>query len=368
MKILMVQGGFGAGGAEKVMAMLATHRAGMGDQVHVAAMYMPAGGSYFDYPPDVALHVVAAEAPTGKLLHLRRMTALRNLIRRLNPDLIVSFLTKINCLTLLAAIGTGIPVVISERNNPKLQSVRFWRRLQHLLAPRASGIVMQTRAARDDMPDRQRRRAQVIPNPCEPVAFSPMAPGPECRFVAVGRLDRQKGFDLLIDAFAGLPDPSAARLTIFGDGPERQDLISRIRIRGLDGRVTLGGVTQSPAAWLGAGHAVVVSSRYEGFPNVVAEASCSGLPIISFDCPHGPDEMVRDGLNGLIVPPQDVAGLTDAMLRMIRDQDLRNRLGQSAHLTRQMLDPARIMSAWDDLIADASGMAQSPRLASASSS
>lgn len=368
MKILMVQGGFGAGGAEKIMAMLAAHRRQSGDEVHVAGMFMPETGSYFEYPADIPLHVLAPGAAADKLLQLRRLNALRRLIRAHRPDLIISFLTKVNCLSLLAAMGTGIPVIISERNNPKIQSARFWGRLQHLLAPRAAGIVMQTEGARADLPPREGRRSRVIPNPCQPVAFQRHQPGPVCQFIAVGRLDPQKGFDLLIDAFAALPDPLAARLTIFGDGLARDALAARIADHGMTAQISLAGVTQSPADWLGLGDAVVVSSRYEGFSNVVAEASCSGLPVISFDCPYGPGEMIRHDRNGLIVPPLDVAGLTAAMQRFIGDRDLRGRLGQSPDLTRQMLDPERVMSLWDCLIADACRVGQAPMPASASSS
>ncbi|MFD1794967.1 glycosyltransferase [Paracoccus aurantiacus] len=355
MKILFIQGGFGAGGAEKVMADVAAHRLAQGDEVDVAAMVMPKEGSFFDYPAGVRLHVLDApnRKPGGRLLQPRRAFAIRRLIKKVQPDIIVSFLTKVNCLTLLAATGTGIPVVISERNNPAVQSARFWRRLQIALMPRAAGIAMQTEGAASDLPPAQQARSHIIPNPCLPVAYTPAPPSDTCRFVAVGRLDHQKGFDMLLDAFARLPRELPANLTIFGEGKARPRLEKQIRDLKLEGRARLGGLVPTAADWLSKGDAVVVSSRYEGFCNVVAEATCSGFPTISFDCPFGPSEMVRDGKNGLLVANGDIVGLGAAMTWVASDRALRERLGKSAHIVADKLDPAHIMSQWDTIIAEA---------------
>lgn len=354
----MVQGGFGTGGAEKIMAAIAAHRQARGDEVQVAGMFMPPAGPFFPYPRGVRLHVLAPDAPRGKLLHLRRLAAIRRLIRDARPDVILSFLTKVNCLTLLAARGTGIPVVISERNNPAMQSPGFWNRAQQVLAQGAAGIVLQTQGQGDDLPPGLRARAVVIHNFCTPIPFRRAPPGPDCHFIAVGRLDAQKGFDLLIRAFAQVPHPGA-RLTIFGEGPERKALDAQVCASGLSGRVTLPGIAQGPQDWLGAGHVLVVSSRYEGFSNVVAEATCSGLPVVSFDCPYGPSEMIVEERNGLLVPPGDVAALAGAMARLAADPGLRNRLGQAAPIAAGRLDPDRIMARWDTVI----GAAHQPRKA-----
>lgn len=352
MRILMIQAGFHAGGAEKVMAALATHRHGHGDEVHVAGMVMPEGGSFFAYPPGVTLHLLGADAKArgGPLLQPRRALEVGRLIRKLRPDLIVSFLTKVNCMTLIAATGTGIPVIISERNNPSAQSARFWRKLQRRLMPRAAGIAMQTADAAADLPPRQRDRAHIIPNPCLPVAFTRANPAEHCRFVAVGRLVEQKGFDRLIDAFAALPPDLPASLDIFGEGGLHDALTAQIAARGMEGRIRLAGLARSAADWLGAGDVLVVSSRYEGFSNVLAEATCSGLPAIGFDCRYSIAELIRDGENGLLVRDGDQAAMTAAMARVAADPVLRARLGQSVQIMADRLDPAQIMAQWDQLI------------------
>lgn len=351
MKLLLVQGGFGAGGAEKVMAALANHRAAGGDDVHVAAMAMPLGGPFFAYDAGVRLHVIPSGP--GLLRHPARARGIRRLIRQLRPDLVISFLTKVNCLSLIAAMGTGVPVVVSERNNPAQQSAGSWRRLQAALLPRAAGIAMQTRDAAADLPPGAARRAHVIANPCRPVPFRRAGDGPRCRFVAVGRLDPQKGFDRLIDAFAALPPDLPAELAIFGTGPLRVALQGRIEASGAGDRIRLAGQARSPAEWLGAGDVLVLSSRYEGFSNVLAEAATSGLPALAFDCPFGVRDIIENEVNGLVVPDGDLDALTAAMARLVRDKDLRARLSQSPQGIAARLDPARIMGQWDALIAEA---------------
>lgn len=364
MKILMLQGGFGAGGAEKMMADLAAHRVQHGDQIVVAAMKMPGARSFFPYPEAVELHVLdRPDAKPGLLLHPHRARAIRQLIKAERPDLVISFLTKVNCLTLLAATGTGIPVIISERNNARAQAPRFWRRLQNLLAPRAAGIAMQTHAAAKDLPPAEGKRAHVIPNHCLPVSFVPAPAADHCRFVAVGRLTEQKGFDLLIEAFGKLPADLPATLSIFGEGEAHQRLQSLITRSGLTDRVRLAGLVPTAADWLGAGDVLVVSSRYEGFCNVVAEATCSGFPIISFDCPYGPSEMVRNEKNGLLVPNGDVDAMSAAMERLARDPELRKRLASSPEIMAERLDKGRIMAKWDRLIDEAAQC--SPRISPA---
>lgn len=353
MKLMMIQGGFGAGGAEKIMAQVATHRHGKGDQVNVVAMHMPDGGSFFPYPDGIPLTVLAGHVPRNRLLHARRLYAIRRHIRQTRPDMILSFLTKINCLTLMAVRGTGIPVAISERNNARVQSW-FWANLQNSLARRAAAVVMQTQGGRDVLPPDLRDRALIVPNVCSAVQFRRLPPVPGlCRFIAVGRLDAQKGFDILIRAFGALPAFPATRLTIYGEGPERAALERQVRDAGLTDRIRLPGLVTTPRGWLEAGDVLVVSSRFEGFSNVVAEAASSGLPIVSFDCPFGPREMIREGLNGLLVPPADEAALTRAMARLALNPDLRDRLSRHPHLIAQHLHPDRVMRLWDAVIEEA---------------
>jgi len=350
MRLLIVQGGFGTGGAEKIIAMIAAHRARLGDTVEVLGFDMPPGGSYFAYPDTVRL---TTPAPGQGRTPLARLAEIRKAIRRSEPDLVLSFLTKINVLSLLAATGLGVPVVISERNNPQLQKAHpLWRLAQSLLARRAAALVMQTERARDQLPAALHGRAHVIPNPSAPIADFPVAPRPDgLRLAAVGRLDWQKGFDMLLQAMpairAACPD---VRLTVHGEGPERAALEAQRDRLGLGDSVRLAGVSAAPGAWLAEADILVAPSRFEGFPNVVAEATVSGLPVVAFDCDYGPQELIEEGQNGLLVPLGDIGALAAAVIRLIGDAELRQRMGAAAEINRNRLAPDRILGAWDAVI------------------
>ncbi|MEE4014598.1 glycosyltransferase family 4 protein [Roseibium sp. FZY0029] len=353
MKLLFVQAGLGAGGTEKIVAMLAAHRAELGDEVHVAAMTCPGAGSYFAYPDSVVLHVLDRTDGKGLLpLPLRRLANIRKLVRSLSPDACLSFLTKINVLTLLAA-GSSVPVIASERNNPLAQSAHpLWRRAQNVLMPKAAAMVMQTDRARQDLPARVQACAQVIPNPCAPVEG--VAPSPDGnRLVAVGRLDQQKGFDLLIDAMSLVREKQPdARLTIYGEGAARACLEAQRDRLGLQDVVALPGKSARPGEWIRNADILVLSSRFEGFPNVLAEAVVSGLPVIGFDCPYGPRELILDGKNGLLVRDGDVKALAEAIDRLMSNPALRAAMADGNGHLRQKLAPETILALWDRTISD----------------
>jgi glycosyltransferase involved in cell wall biosynthesis len=138
-------------------------------------------------------------------------------------------------------------------------------------------------------------------------------------FVAMGRLEHQKGFDLLIDAFAQLSRDVSARLLIFGEGNLRAELQSRIDRYGLGDRILLPGYTPAPSAQMRAATAFVLSSRYEGFGLVLVEALAAGTRVIATDCDYGPAELLQGGRFGTLVPAGDPAALAAAMRGVLGD-------------------------------------------------
>ncbi|UWR09352.1 glycosyltransferase family 4 protein (plasmid) [Ruegeria sp. B32] len=345
--------GLGAGGAERVVMLLANHWVAQGHEVHIISFDAPDAPIYFDVPPTVALHRLDLSHPgLGPLRVLRRLMALRRVLVKIEPDTLISFLTKNNVLALLSTWGRSIHTVVCERNNPMRQEANsLWGRLLARLYPLADAIVMQTRASLVCLPKGVESAAFVIPNPIEtPTALPPEESEPKI-LVAVGRLVSQKGFDLLIDAFAPIQDEfSDWQLKIFGDGPLRDSLASRISACGGSERIFLAGQTDTPGAWIREGHAFVLSSRFEGFPNVLGEAMAAGMPVVSFDCPFGPAEMVTDGVDGLLVPDGDVEELANALRRLLSNRDFRAKLANEARKSSARFTVPRVAAQWDALL------------------
>ncbi len=219
------------------------------------------------------------------------------------------------------------------------------------LASRAAAHVLQTEGSRAALPPDFRDRAVVIPNPVEPLPNAILPGGRPCSLVAVGRLTPQKGFDLLIAAFAQVAHSHPEwHLTIFGDGAERGVLEQQVADLSLADRICLAGTTKAPCGWRAGADAFVLSSRFEGFPNVLGEAMAAGLPVVAFDCPWGPADLIEDGISGLLVAPEDVNALAAALDRVLGSEWLRASLGGAARRRVLRFAPDHVMTQWDHLL------------------
>jgi glycosyltransferase involved in cell wall biosynthesis len=169
--------------------------------------------------------------------------------------------------------------------------------------------------------------------------------------VAIGRLGREKGFDLLIQAFS---DSALAvggyKLVILGEGQERSALEGQIGALGLVDSVSLPGHVGNVAQWLSKAQIFVLSSRYEGFPNALLEAMQLGVPSISFDCPSGPSDIIRNEHNGLLVPPENIEALSAALVRLASDRDLQKKFSTAARSINDQFSPQKIYRQWIEVI------------------
>jgi glycosyltransferase involved in cell wall biosynthesis len=350
------------GGAEGVVAKMANFWAARGKAVTVITLSGEGGDTY---PLDNRVTRIALDAmreSRGPLQaianNVRRVRSLRRAIARSAPETVISFTDRMNVLTLLACRPLGVDTVISERIDPSRYEIgRGWSWLRRRVYPSARALVVQTERVRRQMAGVMRGRPlYVIPNAVEapPPAGPRLAADDPARLrwiIAVGRLAPQKGFDLLIDAFSRIAERHPQwSLKILGEGPDRSSLARLIDVKRLAGRVVLAGWEPHPAAVLRQGDLFVLSSRFEGFPNALLEAMACGVPSISFDCPSGPAEIIRDETDGLLVPPEDVAGLAAAIDRAMTDEALRQRLSAEAVHVVERFSVERYFARWDAVL------------------
>jgi len=359
LRIVIVLPSLGAGGTERVVNFLANRWTAKGWQVTILTLDAAGDRSYYSYSPDVVIERLGLPPQrrnrmAGWWLAGRRTWLFRDRIKALQPDVAVSFLSRTNVLVMLASRGLATPVIVSERNNPALQTIGpIWSGLRGLLYPSAFGLVTMTKGARDFFTPRQRRRSWVIPN----FAVAQPAKAAAARgltIVAVGRLVEQKGFDMLIDAFAQVaPRFPDWRLRIWGEGSDRAGLERQRDRLGLGDRIDLPGVSPAHAGWIDSGDIFILSSRYEGWGIVLLEAMAAGMPVIAFDCQWGPGEMISNEVDGLLVARDDVGALAKAMARLFAEPELRARLGGAATLssTRFACEPVGV--AWDAVVLEA---------------
>jgi glycosyltransferase involved in cell wall biosynthesis len=279
---------------------------------------------------------------------LSRILALRKLVSEVRPCAVLSFLTESNLLSIVAGMGLETRFIVSERVQPALHTSLpwIWRLLRVLLYARADDVVAQTRDAARWLESRCRRSARVIPNALRDL---PELSG-ERRLVvvAVGRLTHQKGFDLLLRAFAQIAARHADwSVAIIGEGEERENLTQLRSDLHLDGRVQFVGQISDVVKWMLDAGLVVQPSRFEGFPNVVLESMGLGAAVISADCRSGPSELIQDGVNGRLVPVEDVDALAIAMAELMANPNERARLGQAAHSVRERFRQDTVMNLWE---------------------
>lgn len=277
---------------------------------------------------------------------------LRQVIKNWKPDIIVSHGDRTNVVTLAAAAGLHKIVVVVEHNDVNHHPIgRFWSLMRSWTYPKAQAIVGVSLGVTKGMPPSWRVKAVSIHNPVRKFCVPEGALlDPHC-ILAMGRLVEQKGFDLLIEAFARIAvTDDRLKLVILGEGPQRTALQEQIERLGLAERVSMPGRTATPERCLSQGAIFAFPSRYEGFGLALGEAMGMGLAVVAADCPSGPGEIIHHERNGLLVPVGDVEAMARALLRLVRDPELAGRLSLAATEVPILFSEERFLRDWEQLL------------------
>lgn len=329
-KLLFVLPDFGGGGAQRVFSLLLKHMDRERYESHLLILcgMAPSPGVL---PEDVIVTTLNARRV------LKALPGIIRAVRRLKPELVVATIGYVNLVVLAASwfFPARTRVVVREANMPafslRAEGKRSWlfRRLYRFFYPCAAGIVCPSQAVKDDLiatlsfvPEVP---IAVLSNPIDMALVddlvaeageqSPLRAG-ELRLVAAGRLSPQKGFDILIDAVALLKEcyPKIS-LSILGVGAEESCLRRRVAENGLESHVTFWGFIPDPRPNYAAADLFVLSSRWEGMPNAALEALACGTPVVAFAHAGGIGEVVRDGVNGVLVKGQTDGALAAAIVK-----------------------------------------------------
>lgn len=361
MKVIFVVSALHGGGAERVIATLANTFSRCKDKVIILMI----AGNEQAYEIEADVEVISlGGASHGKLTaRVKRLFFMRRFFKEHSNYRIVSFSTTINIFTILASLGLGMKVIVSERNDPNQCN---FKRLRNFVYGFGSGFVFQTEDAKKCFSKRIQSKSCVIPNPLRknlPECFTEdkilkneiteeARKKREKKIAAVGRLEQQKNHLLLLQAFAGFHEHYPEyELHIFGQGCLEDFLKNKAEIMGIRDKVVFEGFCSDVLEKIRSYSMYVLSSDYEGISNSLMEAMALGLPCISTDCPIGGSAMcIQNGVNGLLVPVGEKEALQRAMEKVAADQKAASEMGKKASEIREIFAEEKIAEMWKKYI------------------
>lgn len=348
MKCLFVASSMNFGGAERVMSILSNAWCDEGCEVKILLTTTSAHSSYV---LNTKVELLSCyNEKKGGIPHFTIIKAIRSLCKAWKPDAVISFYNDVAALAAVAITGLHIPLIYSERNDPNRVNQRKIDKIyRKIVECKADKFVFQTTGAKKCYPKRVQKKSVVIINPLDTTRFPVHDFSHEKKeIVTVGRLEAQKNQKILIDAFSLIADEFPDyRVVLYGEGSLRENLESYIKQLGLQKRVLLPGAKDGIQEYIRDAALFVLSSDYEGIPNVLIEAMAIGLPCISTDCsPGGARELIQNDVNGIIVPCNSLEELKNQMCRVLIDRELAQRIGSNALNVRARTDKSIIAEEW----------------------
>lgn len=346
--ILIINNGLSGGGIERASVSLANYFAQTGHQITILALYQ--SNHFFTLDPAIKFiePTFSRETLSQPVYLLKMMNFAGNQIKQIKPDTILAFNEWTNPYMVLANIGNKIPLYLSDRMNPMAKLPFISELLKRILYPVADGIIAQSNFAKKIIQKKTNaRNIKVINNPVNKIDRI------DCekrkRIVTVGRLSSEKGHRFLLEAFAKA-DANDWELSIVGDGVEKNNLEKLACDLSITDKVIFHGHLNDFRLQLSEAEIFVLPSLKEGFPNALLEAMSVPLACITTDFFQGENEIVEQGVNGLIVNPGNSDDLKDALNVLIKDSDLRDKLAKNASKVRDDYDFSKMANQFLDFI------------------
>jgi len=341
MKILFIISSLNSGGAERVVSLLANYFI-KNHQVTIATFsnnepFYTLDKNIIHKKLDLLKNSTTTFDKIKNIFY--RIKSLKMFFKQENPDIVISFMTHTNILSIIASKLNNQKIIISERIAYDFYNSNILNLIRKCIYPFANTLITQTKADKENY--KFLNNVEVIYNP---ISFIDCDIKKENIILAVGRLDKQKGFDTLIDVFNQID--TNWQLIIAGDGKEKVNLEKLI----YKNNIKLIGNQKDIFKWYEKSSIFVLSSKKEGFPNVLLEAMSCGCAVVSFDCPYGPSEIIEHNKNGLLVENQNKEELKKAIELLIKNKSLRDKLSKEAIKVKEKYSIEKIAKEWENII------------------
>ncbi len=362
-KILFVICSLVEGGAERVITNIITHLDK--EKYEISLALFEKKGPYFSQIPDYVK--VYDLRKKSRYSFFKIIFNLSKLFRRVRPNTVVNFLCYTNIVAIMAKFISGcrFNLLISIRNylslaglDARLRRVRCF--LYKSLFNYADYIIAPSEAIKTDLEKTFniiQRKIKIIYNPIDLNKIMRLK-GEEVKdlrikeesfLLTIGRLTKQKGYPYLLRAYSKIYKEIDEKLLILGTGEDEEKLRSLVNELRIQERVLFLGFQKNPYKFMNIASIFVLSSLWEGFPNVLLEAMACGIPVISTDCYSGPREIITNGKNGILVPPADERRLAEAMLTLLRDKNLRKKLSEEGRKRAEDFRIEKILPQYEEL-------------------
>jgi GalNAc-alpha-(1->4)-GalNAc-alpha-(1->3)-diNAcBac-PP-undecaprenol alpha-1,4-N-acetyl-D-galactosaminyltransferase len=334
-KICLVIPSLHAGGMERVMSVLINEFSKKSNlEIHLV-MYGIKPEIFYELPDNVNIHTPIFVFNNNRRFYytLKTIAFLRLTISKIKPTTILSFGEFWNSFVLIALLGLKFPIFVSDRCQPNKSLGKFHNFLRKFLYPRATGIIAQTKIAKEIYSkEYHHNNITVIGNPIK-IYKEEENLKKEKIVLSVGRLIKSKHHDELIRLFTQINKPDW-KLVIVGNDALKQKNMNRLKalIKELNAeqQIILAGEQNDVNSYYKKSKIFAFTSSSEGFPNVIGEAQSAGLPVIAFDCIAGPADLIQNNENGYLIPLFDFNMFKDKLMEMMDNENLREKMGANA--------------------------------------
>jgi glycosyltransferase involved in cell wall biosynthesis len=365
-KVLFLIPNLSGGGAERVMSNLLNY---FSNVFKVVAVFFN-NNHVYPLPNNCKVYYLDNDLPRiGFIKKLMRIIYLRNVIKKEKLDVALSFLANLYLITsaifprrlnvkLIIAEHNTISYILKFSKNKTLKKI-----LSKALYKKVDNIIAVSKGVKEDLVKNfnlPQEKIKVIYNPHdidkiqeltrEQVNHPWLVDKKYPVIISVGRLTYQKGQDILLKAFKIVSEKIESRLIILGEGPLLKQLKDLAKELGIENKVDFVGFQKNPFAFIARSDVFVLSSRWEGFPNVLIEAMACGVPVISTDCPSGPNEVINNYENGILVPVENIKQLADAIILLLTDKKLMLKIKTDCIKFLEYLDYKKIIKEYLELI------------------